>query len=242
MRRNLRKARKLRKKPKKAIWGLLLALLILLGLAFMLDKQLRPAIETIAAYQAKVHATQAINNAVLQELSRAAPSYDSLVTLNRDENGNIVAIETNSLAISQIKSNVSNAVLKSLTDLDTDEVSIPIGTLSGVQWFSGMGPSITLKVLPVGVVTCEIQNVFDSSGINQTRHQLMLKVTANISAIIPGYTVTTSTVSSFIIAETILVGQVPEGFLQFSGGSTPYLSKINAYSPENPVLSDGVLW
>lgn len=134
-----RKARKLRKKPKKAIWGLLLALLILLGLAFMLDKQLRPAIETIASYQAKVHATQAINDAVLQELSRAAPSYDSLVTLNRDENGNIVAIETNSLAISQIKSNVSNAVLKSLTDLDTDEVSIPIGTLSGYPVVFGHG-------------------------------------------------------------------------------------------------------
>lgn len=142
-----RKARKLRKKPKKAIWGLLLALLILLGLAFMLDKQLRPAIETLPLTRQRCTLPRPSTMRYCKNSALGRPSYDSLVTLNRDENGNIVAIETNSLAISQVKSNVSNAVLKSLTDLDTDEVSIPIGTLSGVQWFSGMGPSITLKVL-----------------------------------------------------------------------------------------------
>ena len=88
------------------------------------------------------------------------------------------------------------------------------------------------KVLPVGYVQTEIYNSFQSAGINQTLHQIMLKVTATVSAVIPAYTVTTDVTTNLCIAQTIIVGKVPTAYTDINGEQSDLIGQINDYAAE----------
>ena len=103
--------------------------------------------------------------------------------------------------------------------------ALPI-SLSGVQLFSGRGPDLNLKVVPAGYMTSEIENRFDTAGINQTRHQIMLKMDMRVMAIIPGYSVSTDIHTEYCLAETVIVGTVPEAFTQVADGNDELTRQI----------------
>ena len=64
--------------------------------------------------------------------------------------------------------------------------------------------------------------VFDSSfsqaGINQTLHRLNMQVSVDVSVLILGQTSSFTVNSGVVVAETVIVGEVPDTFLQ-TGGS-----------------------
>lgn len=208
------------------ITSLLLALVVI-------DMQIRPSVKTMAAYQARLYAIEAINEAATGELSRQNVNYSSLVRLSKNENGEVTAIETDMLALNRLKLGITEAIVKNLNALSSQELKIPLGTLFGWQYFSGRGPKVDFSVLNVGYVESDITNIFDSAGINQTRHQLMLDTTISITAIVPGYSAETSVTTNLCLAETIIVGIVPGAFTNVTGGSESDISKMNDYNADN---------
>mgnify|MGYP005795564141 FL=1 len=194
------------------------ALLLALALLLFLDAQLRPVIKSMAAYQAKVYATRAINDSVYAELSNGKVAYNNLVHLSVNGDGAVSAIETDMVELNILTANLTSAASSRIAQLETQSIYIPVGTLLGNQWLSGRGPKVEFKIIPAGYVEAELTNNFDSAGINQTRHQIILNLKANLIAIVPGYTSQVEVNTSICLAETVIVGVSPDSFTEVTTG------------------------
>ena len=195
-------------------WAALLCLLIL---TVLLDGRVRPVVKAYAGYQARVYATRAIDEAVLEVLSREGVSYDKLVHIDRGESGEVIALQADTVAINRLKSLLTAEISDRLEGMERQEIRVNIGTLSGFQFLAGRGPAVSFHLAPAGYARADLSNAFDSAGVNQTRHQIMLEVESNITAVIPAYSVTTQVTTGVVLAETVIVGGVPEAYLNGPG-------------------------
>ncbi|HIZ55173.1 MAG TPA: sporulation protein YunB [Firmicutes bacterium] len=203
-----------KKKSKRRILGakMLIAGGLLLILVLLIDIFMRPTVETIILHQAKLLAVQTINHAFYEEIERSAPSYQELVHLVYDDQQNVRAIENDMAMLNITKERITQAIIKSLGEMENQPVKIPVGTLSGITLLAGRGPDITLHAVPSGYVTTQILSTFESAGINQTRHELRLSVTVTISAIIPGFLKSTECSLDFMLGDTVIVGEIPDHY------------------------------
>lgn len=214
-----------RRKKHSGLSFLFFVIILIAALAVWMDFSMRPAIENIAEHQAKVLATRLINEAMLAQMERSDVRYDELVRVTRGENGDITSIEANMSQINRLKSQMSDSVIQSLEESENRQISLPLGTVIGNQFTSGRGPLIEIKVVPTGYVQSEIFNHFSSAGINQTLHQIMLRITVQMVVVLPGYIIPAETETNFCIAETVIVGEIPQGYASL-GGERPTFAPV----------------
>ena len=81
-----------------------------------------------------------------------------------------------------------------------------------------MGPKISSKISLCGSVITDITSEFDSSGINQTIHRIVVKINSDVSVMLPSFTTTVNVNTSICIAETVIVGIVPNTSAQIVNG------------------------
>lgn len=206
------------RRRKLKLWIRVLLFTILLGLGVMLaDRQVRPVMETFALHQAQVAAVRAINQAVEEVLEQEEISYGDLVTLRHNSLGEITAIETHVIEFNLLRSRLTRAVDGCLQEQLRQDIAVPLGTIFGGNLLSGRGPLVQLRIVPIGYVHTSLANDFASAGINQTLHQIVLHIEAEVAAVIPGYTVSTTISQDFCVAETVIVGAVPEFFAGLEG-------------------------
>ena len=165
---------------------------------------------------AKAIANASIMRAVEAELKENADDYKDLISLQKGENGEVSAVMSNIVKINQLKARISERVQENLT-LDLIRVSIPLGNLIGGDIFSGRGPGISFKLLPYGNVVVDVSNEFTSAGINQTLHQLNMIVSVDVSVLVMGETDSFTIHSEVVVAETVIIGDVPSTYLQTGG-------------------------
>ena len=175
-----------------------------------LNDRLRPILLELAVTQTSNFITSAIDN----EISEQAISYNDLVTLERSANGDIVALTSNMAQANILRAQLLETALNALDGLETMEFSIPLGTIYDWDLLSGRGPDIGVRVLYTGTGTAEFENTFSSAGINQTCHQIIFHVKTDISVLLPGRQEKTTVSTKVCVAETIIVGRVPETYLQ----------------------------
>ncbi len=165
-------------------------------------------------------ATTQVNNEVVRLLAGAVDEmpmdYDSVIALEKDEEGHITALKSDMTAVSAYRAKLLECLVDDMDTLKKRELSIPIGSLTGIDLLSGRGPGVPVKVLSVGAANSKFENVFTSAGINQTRHQIMLNITVTASILMPGKTVNTDIKTQMCVAETVIVGSVPENYTYFS--------------------------
>jgi sporulation protein YunB len=203
---------KTKRNPEKKKHGIrLIAVgLIIIALVVMTDMRVRPMIQKAGAYQCRVIATRIIDHVVYGEVE--GYNYSSLVLLSYDDGGSIISIESNMVNINRLKSRVTQLINQRISTIEDTELGIPLGTISGINLLYGRGPSIPVKLTPRGYSTVNLVSKFTSAGINQTLHQITLTVQAEITAIIPGYTSSVLVETEFIVAQTVIVGYVPESY------------------------------
>lgn len=177
---------------------------------FILDKQLRPVIESITTNQARIKSVDTINRAIMEDLQKDGVTYGDLITVERGSDGNVLAITTNMVKMNELKADIVATVQKDLGDDAHLDVGVPLGTLLGGDIFHGRGPSVPLKLTLSGNVTADFESSFESAGINQTRHQIYLKVHTSVYSFLPGFDTTTDVDTNMLVAETVIVGSVPE--------------------------------
>ena len=203
-------------------------LLLLLGCCAAVDAHIRPVIQSMAAYQAKVYATRILNEAVEAQLAGESPSYRELVSLSIGDDGKINAVQTDVVRLNLLKAALTNAATDRLEELEQQTVLVPLGTLLGWQVLSGRGPLVEFRLVPAGYVRSSLSHRFDAAGINQTRHQIMLRLDASIIAVLPGYTTSTEVSTDFLLAETVIVGTSPDSFTQVLTGDDQSIDQLIA--------------
>ena len=204
-----------------------LAVIILFFIVVLIyaESRLRPIIASMAETHAKSIGSKVVSEAITEEIEANNISYDDLISFEKDESGKIAALKTDIIMINRLKSRLSVVILDKLSNMDDINLYVPIGNLINGEFFSGRGPAIEIIVIPVGSVTTNITNVFTSAGINQTRHQIMLEVNITVSVIMPFSVESTDISTSMAIAETIIVGDVPNMYMEY-GGVQSEISKI----------------
>ena len=200
--------RPMQKKTKALIT--LIVVLSLFSLSFTIFyARARPILIELAESAVTDVVVFAVNDVIDDTLAEGDLNYEKLVTLEKDESGNITALVTNMAMINSLQTKISNGVTESVKDKVMTTLEIPMGNIIGGPLFSGRGPMIPVRILSITDVRTKFSNSFLSAGINQTRHKIMLEITVDIDMLVPGCTTSTVVTIETAIAETVLVGQVP---------------------------------
>jgi len=199
-------------------WILIIALSFYVFSLF--ETRLKPTINTFAETRARNIAVREINLAVSEQLAFGGSfDYNDFVQIDKSTDGSIEAIRTNIQRINMLQSELMLLINERIWNIEMQEVSIPIGNLSGTQLLMGRGPGIPIRLLPAGDAEVEILHSFTSAGINQTRHQLWLEITTKIEIIIPTGNSRIQVAAQVPLAETIIVGRVPDTYMNLDGTS-----------------------
>ncbi len=176
------------------------------------DCWFRPIIERLVEYRCKLIADKAVSRAICEHLETTDNDYSDIVSFVYEEDGKIGALRTNPAKINTMKAGIMELANKELNELGTEEVSIAIGTLTGISYLYGAGAELEFSVKPNGVARSKLLSNFESAGINQTIHSVILVIYTEVSPIIPGLSDSFIVENEFIISQTILMGDVPDTF------------------------------
>ena len=204
---------------------ILLVCLLLFALLFGAEQRMRPMIETVAAYQARLLATRNINDAVLDVVKEENVQYNDIVSVRQGIEGQVTSLTTDMVTMNRLKAQVTNRVSEYLENQTMQEVTIPIGTLIGGSVFSGRGPLVKFRLFPAGYVETDLYNDFQPAGINQTLHRIMVTVRVRVVGVIPFYSVTADISTSICMAQTVIVGKAPSSYTDIEGGLSPFISQ-----------------
>lgn len=184
-------------------------LIIFLISVLLLDAKLRPALYDLAALEAYAVSSKTVNSAVEKILSEKAPAYSEIVSINYSENNTVTGITTDIVKLNLFKSQVTNAIDAEFNNKKNTDITVSLGTASGVVLFSGWGPYIDVDVGFSSSTQSDFENIFTSAGINQTQHSVMLNIETTVLLTMAGKRIPQTVKTSFCIAQTIIVGTVP---------------------------------
>ena len=210
---------------KRKLLAYLLILCILAFLAFFyFQRNVTRVLISISEATMRASTTVAVNDAVYYTLSDEI-RYEDLVTITRDIEGEIVAVAANPLKINKIARDTASISQSNLKNLSLNGIPVPLGALTGIEAFAGLGPSIHFRIIPVSSVSCGFSSSFESVGINQTKHSIYLNVIADISIVMPSRTENFAVVTDILVGESVIVGAIPDTYLQSDiFGNKPDLS------------------
>ncbi len=215
--------------------GRMLALIVLPFLCVIIFvlmlSGLRPVVLQYAENYMIHEASFALYKVMTDTVYQNRAEYENLVRLERDEEQAVTALRTDGITASHLKIQIAQAVHETLDKLEKSEVKIPLGTLLGTDLFIGRGPTVKIGVSGLGNVKTDFISTFSDAGINQTRHQMVLEVTSNIRILTRLGSVDTAVTNQLVVADTVIVGHVPEQYTYVNDGEQSLLGKINDYVP-----------
>ena len=197
----------------------LLFLIFILFFAFflMLRGKYQDVIRELAEVQVKNTTSDLTNDAIARQIAEGIIQYDRIVYFEKDLDGKITALKTNMSEINRLKTNILKIINDEILALDTSDIGIPIGSLFFPEFFSGKGPSIPVHILSIRNSDASFVSDFTQAGINQTLHKLTMEVSVDVAVLVLAQTSSFTTTSEVVVAETVIVGDVPGTFLQTGG-------------------------
>ncbi len=190
------------------------AILIISAVAyafFATAAALTPAIEKVSVKLLEVNASRIINDAITESLDGNV-SYDDLAHISYDDDGSVKSITTHTSQMNRLKSFLTLKILSSIEQNGSKGFSVPLGSLTDIMIFSGVGPDIPFKIIPYGSATVDFRNEFTSAGINQTRHEIYIDITVDLQALSTVSGVRGTVTTSVMAAQTVIVGETPHFF------------------------------
>ena len=200
-----------RKKSGGMRWLILLVLLLTAAVIAM-EQNLSQTMLDMAFARAYSMAVETINRAVKQAMGQGV-TYEELIDAQMDAQGRVSMLRANTMRMNELASQTALLAERELGSAENQVVEIPLGAALGVSFLSGFGPRLEVQILPVGAVHTSFDTEFETAGVNQTRHKIFLNLRATVSLIVPTGSQLVEVTSTVPIAESIIVGEVPESFV-----------------------------
>lgn len=191
---------------------LLTSLGLIAGCILLVEQNLTRVVLSLAQAQARAMAVRILNEAATELLSSGEVTYDTLMHVTSDDNGQVRLIQANTPEMNRLAARVSLLAQAKLQESRDQLVRVPLGSALGLTLFAGAGPKIEVRILPVGSVHAAFHTDFQTAGINQTRHRVSLTLTAQVQMVIPTGAQRVEASTQVAIAESIIVGEVPDTF------------------------------
>lgn len=196
----------------------LFVLLVAAGVVFLMFRsRYREVIRDLAETQVKNTTSDLTNDAIAKQIANGVIQYDRIVYFEKDLDGRITALKTNMSEINRLKTDILNIINDEILALDTSDIGIPLGSLFLPEFLSGKGPAIPVHILSIRNSDATFSSQFSHAGINQTLHQLTMEVSVDVAVLVLGQTSSFTVNSEVVVAETVIVGDVPNTFLQTGG-------------------------
>lgn len=202
----------------RRVFRLLIVLLIAIIVCFFLFRShYHEVIGTLAQTQVKNATSDLINDAIDRQISNGNIQYDRMVYFEKDLEGKITALKTNMSEVNRLKTDLLNLINDEILAMDSDQLGIPLGSLIFPEVFAGKGPLIPVQILTIRNSEANFFSEFSQAGINQTLQKLNMQVSVDVAVLVLGKVDDFTISSQVVIAETVIVGQVPDMFLQTGG-------------------------
>lgn len=176
------------------------------------NKRLRP----IAFELAKSYGSAAVLDVMNETVSDYFESYDigysDIVRLRYNSSGFVTSAEYDTAELNRMKSGCVEALSKSFSKLRSVKIKVPMGSLFNDLSLSGRGPKISVKVSESAVPNIELLSTFESLGFNQSRHEILLRITADVTVYLPPRSSAFSVTQDYVIAQTVIIGDIPSGY------------------------------
>lgn len=193
-------------------------LLIVIVIFFLIFRtKYRDPLTELARTQVSNATSDLINDAIDSQIASGNILYDRIVYFEKDLDGKITALKTNMIEVNRLKTAILNLINDEILATDTSQIGVPLGSLLLPEIFSQKGPNIPVKILSIRNSDASFHSSFTEAGINQTLQQLSMQVQVDIAILVLGKIDTLTISSQVVIAETVIVGQVPETFFQTGG-------------------------
>lgn len=202
-------------RQRAGVWLSLLAL-ALLAAALSLLWHLKPVMTSMAMARVSNMVNRIVSAAVNEAVESGEIDYGNFVIFDKDDTGHITALRSNVAEVNRMQGRIADEILLRLSEVSTSELEIPLGTLTGSALLAGRGPSLYVRMQAVGSANAVFRNQFTAAGINQTRHQIFLDVDVYMSILLPGMKTFTKVSNEIAVAETVVVGGVPDTYTYFS--------------------------
>ena len=203
---------------RKVLWTFLFTVLLIFTLFLAVRGKYRLVIRDLAETQVKNSTSDLTNDAIAKQIAAGNIQYDRIVYFEKDLDGRITALKTNISEVNRLKTDILNIINDEILALDTSDIGIPMGSFIFPEILSGKGPVIPVHILAIRNSDASFFSNFHQAGINQTLHQLAMEVSVDVAVLALGETTNFTMTSEVVVAETVIVGDVPNTYLQ-TGGS-----------------------
>ena len=198
---------------KRAGFSVLLLCAVGLALFLMFRGKYRTVIQNLAKTQVMNSTSDLTNDAISRQIEEGSIRYDRIVFFEKDVNGKITALKTNIGEINRLKTDILGIINEEILALDTSDIGIPLGSLILPEQLSGKGPVIPVRILSIRNSDATFSSDFSQAGINQTIHQVIMEVSVDVAVLVLGETDSFTVTSQVVVAQTVIVGEVPDTFL-----------------------------
>ena len=202
---------------RRFLWTVFFLFVLLLAAFGLLRGKYRAVIRDLAETQVKNTTSDLTNDAIARQIASGDIRYDRIVYFEKDLNGGITALKTNMSEVNRLKTDILNIINDEILALDNSDIGIPVGSLILPEFLSGKGPAIPVHILSIRNSDAVFTSHFTQAGINQTLHQLIMEVSIDIAVLVLGSTSSFTVTSEGVVAETVIVGDVPQTYLQTGG-------------------------
>ena len=209
----------MRRRLRRAAFKLMIFLAIIIFAFFIFREKYSQAIRSLAETQVKNATSDLINDAIDQQIVSGNIQYDRIVYFEKDLNGKITALKTNMSEVNRLKTAILNLINDEILALDSTDLGIPIGNLILPELFPGRGPDIPVQIIAIRNSDASFMSDFSEAGMNQTLQQLTMEVSVDVTVLVLGRANSFTISSQVVVAETIIVGQVPDNYFQTGGNN-----------------------
>lgn len=208
---------------------LFVGMTLVLATAVYATAQLRPLLESMATTRVSNTVNRIVFEAVNEAIESGEITYDQLISFEKDNDGKITAVHSNMAACNRLQVEILDIILARIDQVSARELSIPVGSLTGSALLAGRGPRIKVRMESVGSSSARFENEFSSAGINQTNHRIVLHIDVSVAILLPGFTTATQVSNAVTVAETVIVGSVPDTYTYFSTTPSTYEEDVKDY-------------
>ncbi len=191
---------------------IVLFLLIAAAVFLLIERNLSQTLLDMAYATARSIALETVNKAIQQVIGNGL-EYEELMEIQLDSSGKVAMLRADTMHMNQIATQTAIQAQLELNDISNQMVDVPLGAALGIRFLGGFGPRIGVQIVPVGAVSTRFETEFETAGINQTRHKIFLTLETTVSLIVPADSRQVEVISTVPIAESIIVGNVPDSFV-----------------------------
>lgn len=178
------------------------------------ERQVTPSIYAISEAKARIIATEAINKSVREKIVKNV-QYKDLISIHKNTYGQVALIQINTIEINRLETETALEVVEALQEVTLDGIKMPLGMITGSKILANLGPTIKVYLHPIGAVEVNTTESFEEAGINQTRHRVILEIVAELKIVQPLLSSKVTVKTDVPVAETIIIGDVPQAILDF---------------------------